>query len=649
MDQQMETGQVGEEKIPQIIPAPAKKLRLGEMLLEAGAITEEQLDEALRIQKEADPPKKLGEILIKQRYTSQQRIKDVVKTNAKNFRLGELLMALDLLTYEQLEESLAHQKENPGMRLGEAIIAMHFITERLMLMTLSYQLDLPYIEPDINLIDRSLIGRMSRPYLQRLEAIPVFCDETSVTVVTQDPSRDDIAKEFKSLFGKDIHLAIGPKAEILQTIDDFDRLFKNSDDKNDKEAKGAKPEDENVIGIVEYIFTKAIRQNASDIHIEPMKNRLRIRYRIDGVLIHKTDLPLYLGRKIASRIKILCEGDIVERRKHQGGRILFETDGMSVDMRVSIYVTIHGENVVLRVLNSETGILPLEKMGMLRSNLQHYKENVLDVPTGVVLITGPTGSGKTTTLYSSIDYCNNMDTKIITAEDPVEFVIEGIIQCSIDTKAGRSFDNSLREIVRQDPDIIVLGEIRDKETARIAIQAALTGHKVYATFHTEDAIGGLLRLIDMDIETFLISSTVVCVIAQRLVRRICENCRTITEPTPYELRLLGLDEEYPTKKYPFFKGAGCHMCSDSGYKGRVGIYEMLLLDDSVRSAILAKQPANEVRELARISGDMFLMQEDGIVKALLGHTTLEEVILHAPRNYKQHTLEEMYEVSMLNQ
>ncbi|MGC4085572.1 MAG: ATPase, T2SS/T4P/T4SS family [Vicinamibacterales bacterium] len=230
--------------------------------------------------------------------------------------------------------------------------------------------------------------------------------------------------------------------------------------------------------------------------------------------------PLYLAPKIAGRIKVLCNADLAERRRHQGGRIVYKNGDDAVDMRVSIYVTVHGENIVIRLLHTSTGVMPIEKLGMLPALLQRYKDSVLEVPTGVVLFTGPTGSGKTTSLYSSINYNNKPGVKIITAEDPVEYLVDGLVQCSIDPVAGRDFERTLREIVRQDPDIIVVGEIRDKATAGIAIEAALTGHKVFATFHTEDSIGSLIRLLDMDIETFLISSTVVCVVAQRLTRRI---------------------------------------------------------------------------------------------------------------------------------
>jgi type IV pilus assembly protein PilB len=337
---------------------------------------------------------------------------------------------------------------------------------------------------------------------------------------------------------------------------------------------------------------------------------------------------------------VLCKADLAERRRHQDGRIVYTTGETTVDMRVSIFVTIHGENIVIRILNKNAGILPMERLGMLPALLQRYKEAVLDVPTGVVLFTGPTGSGKTTSLYSSVNYCNETGVKIITVEDPVEYVMDGVVQCSVDASAGRDFASTLREVVRQDPDVIVVGEIRDRQTAAIAIEAALTGHKVFATFHTEDSIGSLVRLIDMNIEAFLICSTVVSAVAQRLARRICERCRIATTPSAYELRLLLISDE-EAARHTFYKGAGCDACQGSGYRGRIGLYEMLLLDGSIRDMVLSKRAAYEIRHHALQSLGLNTLQEDGIAKALLGLTTLEEVVWHAPRSTEQRPLDEL--------
>jgi len=478
---------------------------------------------------------------------------------------------------------------------------------------------------------------VSVPYLKSREAIPVFTDGKVATVVTADPTRDDLAKDFSTTLRMPVELAVGPRDAILQAISDFEHFH--------RPTKGIEIAEDNVVAIVDYIFARAIRDRASDIHIEPMQNRVRVRYRIDGELVHRTDVPLYLAPKVASRIKVLCNADLAERRRHQGGRIVYQHGDESVDMRVSIYVTVHGENIVIRLLHKANGVLPIEKLGMLPALLQRYKESVLEVPTGVVLFTGPTGSGKTTSLYSSINYCNKPGVKIITAEDPVEYLVDGLVQCSIDPGAGRDFERTLREIVRQDPNVIVVGEIRDRSTASIAIEAALTGHKVFATFHTEDSIGSLIRLLDMDIETFLISSTVVCVVAQRLARRICPDCKTTYEPTAYEIRTLELNPD-DVRRHTFHRGAGCHKCNKTGYRGRVGLYELLMINGSIREMVLEKRSAHEIRHHALKAVNLYGLQEDGIAKALLGWTTLEQVIRHTPRVSDQRSLDEILDFAL---
>ena len=612
--------------------APRKELpSLGDLLVLDGVITPRQLELALARQQATNPPRKLGQVLLEERMTSEQRLHETVKAHGGEFPFGWLLVLLELLTPEQLEESLAYQKTHPGKRIGEIVLLKEFVPERQLLLALSYHFDLSYIEPDLAVIDLKLLARVSVPYLKSREAIPVFTDGKVATVVTQDPGRTELVREFSSTLRMPVELAIGPRDAIMQAITDYE-LFHRSP------KSPADNGEDNVVAIVDYLFSRAIRDKASDIHIEPMHNRVRVRYRIDGELVHRTDLPAYIGPKLASRIKVLCNGDLAERRKHQGGRILYKTADDQVDMRVSIFVTVHGENIVIRILNKQTGVLPIEKLGMLPALLQRYKDYVLEVPTGVVLFTGPTGSGKTTSLYSSINYSNKPGVKIITAEDPVEYLVDGLVQCSIDPAAGRDFEKTLREIVRQDPNVIVVGEIRDKLTAGIAIEAALTGHKVFATFHTEDSIGSLIRLLDMDIETFLISSTVVCVVAQRLVRRICPDCKTVATPSAYELRTLELNPD-DAARHVFYRGAGCHKCNRTGYRGRVGLYELLMINGSIREMVLEKRSAHEIRRHALQAVNLYGLQEDGIAKALLGWTTLEQVIRHTPRVTEQRSLD----------
>jgi type IV pilus assembly protein PilB len=397
---------------------------LGELLVDEGIISWRQLETALAHLRGGASGRKLSRILIEERMTSEQRIHETVRKHAAGYRIGELLVILDLLTPEQLAECLAVQRSRPHARIGEIALEKQFVGERPLLRTLSYQFGKPYIEPDLRLVDLELMRRLSVPYLRRLEAVPVHSDGKVVTVVTPDPTRSDVARDIRASLRLPVELAIGPRAAILKTISDFEQQHRTGKAGRPGEPRG----DENVVAILDHLIKEAIAERASDVHIEPMQNRVRIRYRIDGELVHKTDLPSGVAAQLASRVKVLCKADLAERRRHQDGRIVYSDGTVDVDMRVSIYVTVHGENIVIRILNKTAGVLPMEKLGMLPVLLQKYKEAVLDVTTGVVLFTGPTGSGKTTSLYSSVKYCNETGVKIITVEDPFEYLMDGVVQ-----------------------------------------------------------------------------------------------------------------------------------------------------------------------------------------------------------------------------
>jgi type IV pilus assembly protein PilB len=328
----------------------------------------------------------------------------------------------------------------------------------------------------------------------------------------------------------------------------------------------------------------------------------------------------------------MAKADIAERRRHQGGRIDFEDPrtGTSLDVRVSFYVTVWGEKIVLRLLGRKGLLLNLNEIGIYPKMLERFKYDALDIPSGVILITGPTGSGKTTTLYSAINHLENVNTSIVTVEDPVEYLVDGVAQCSIDPKINLTFEESLRHVVRQDPDIIVIGEIRDRFSAETCIQASLTGHKVLSTFHTEDSIGGLIRLLNMNIEAFLISSTVICVIAQRLLRRICPNCAEDYVPQPADLHRFGYAPS-DIKGIGFKVGRGCSECRFTGYKGRIGIFELLVLNEPVKDAILSKKTSYDIRKISTETSGLVTLLEDGIVKAANGVTTIQEVFRSLPR------------------
>ena len=612
---------------------------IGEALVADGAITPDQLKRALRVQSLLEEPRQLGDVLVELGYATKKAVQDAVAKHGSTMRLGDMLIEQGLITEEALEMALATQKER-GIRLGEALIAVGAINQRTLLQNVAHQARAPYIEPSLTMIDMNVLKGVSPDYLLKHKFIPFSrSDEGVVTVVVHELNNDGVRRAVDELFQGNVVFALGPDDAIVETIEDYRRYRIKREEQKEGEVQPAGPEDA-VVQLVNHILGQAVEEGASDIHIEPMAHVTRVRYRIDGVLVYKTDLPSDLLPKVISRIKIMADCNITEHQRHQGGRLIYKHQEKDVDMRLSVYVSVHGESAVLRVLNKEMALVTLDMLGMSPTMTERFREDVLDLPTGVVLITGPTGSGKTTTLYSSIDYCNKVGVKIITAEDPVEFTIEGIVQCSIFDKIGRSFDMTLREMVRQDPDIIVLGEIRDKTTAQVAIQAALTGHKVYSTFHTEDTIGGLLRLIDMEIETFLISSTVISVVAQRLLRRICKMCSAPYTPNAKEIQLVGLDVQ-AVREYEYKKGRGCGHCSYTGYRGRIAVYELLVLNEMVKEAILQKKTAHEIREISMETTGLVSMREDGVAKVVKGITTFEEILEHTPRTFSMRPLRQV--------
>lgn len=618
------------EETPQKIP------RIVGILLEEELITDVQFQRAQKIQSALEQEKQITEVLVELGYTTKNTIAEAVAKHGKSLRIGDMLIEQGLITEEDLSKALSIQRETK-QPLGEILIEQSMINERTLLINLAHQAQIPYIEPTFAMIDQAVLAGVSADFLSKNQFLPFAKDdEGRVSVIVPELRNEVIEQSIADIFQNNYTLALGPKELIKNSIEDYQRYGL------DKGVTSATMEDgeNSVISLVEHIFHQAIEDRASDIHIEPMSNVIRVRYRVDGSLLFKTELPYDLLPKLISRIKILAQCNITEHQRHQGGRIEFVHKGAPFDMRLSCYVTVHGECAVLRVLNKQMGLVSLDELGMAPAMLERYRRDVLDVPTGVVLITGPTGSGKTTTLYSCLDYCNDIDTKLITVEDPVEFTIDGLIQCSTNDKVGRDFDSSLREIVRQDPDIIVLGEIRDKETAETVIQAALTGHKVYSTFHTEDTIGGLVRLLNMEIEAFLISSTVISVVAQRLLRRICLNCAEPYNPTTLEMAKLDLDLS-EIREYPLKKGKGCAECSYTGYHGRIAVYELLVVNEDVKEAILEHKPAHVIRQISCDTTGLVSMREDAIAKVIRGYTTFEEVLRTTPRTFKPRPLNQI--------
>jgi type IV pilus assembly protein PilB len=603
---------------------------IASILVESGYISLDKIKYAARIQEKLSTTKPIIEVLKELKYITDEQVKTTIRKNRLNMRIGSLFVELGYITEENLQAAFDIQKESKTKRkIGEILIEQNCITEKKLTEVLSLQLGFNCIEPELMEIDLHLFSKAPSKWFETYHFVPIQKEEDGILIAFSDPLDPKDIEGAKEVFGENIIPAIALKDSITNTIHKIQ--------KGAKTRRAIEMDENSIIGLTNTIIIAAVEEGASDIHIEPMIDRLRIRFRKDGILIHHKDHPPEVAHALTSRLKIMCKADIAEKRRHQGGRIFFDHGGTQLDLRASFYATIHGEKIVMRLLNRQGQILELNKIGMYPRMLERFREEALNRPSGVVIITGPTGSGKTSTVYSCISYLNSPQVSIITAEEPVEYIIDGIAQCSINPKINLTFEETLRHIVRQDPDIIVIGEIRDNYSAGVAVQAALTGHKVLTTFHTEDSIGGLIRLLNMDIEAFLISSTVVCVVAQRLLRKVCSNCAQPHRPSPKELQRLG----YIPKDIiggEFRKGRGCSLCRHTGYSGRVGIFELLILDEIVRNSILERKTSHEIRATSIESSNLITLFEDGIVKAANGITTIDEILRTLPCLQKPRSL-----------
>lgn len=616
--------------------APSK-LRVGELLIQEGAITGENLVKALAVQKEKKIYKPIGEVCVDLKFLSRARLHQILNRYHKRISVGDLLINLGLITPQQLDEGLNHQRKIGG-KLGEILVSKGFVTEGALVDALSIQMGILKVAPDFHLIDKTLLKGISEEFLLSNEIIPAFKENDVLTLIMSNPLDRDMIQNLGRVFKvSKIKPAIASSTDIRNAIHQhFQKVTFVKDGASNKEKtdliigdkKISMDSGDTTSGVVDYIFTNAILEGASDIHIEPKEESLCVRYRIDGILHHKTDLPVSLALSLASRIKVLCKLDIAEKRKHQDGRIHAQVMDKEVDLRVSVYAAAFGENIVIRILYRKSTLIDIDQLGITPQNKIRFLQ-VLDQPSGVILVTGPTGSGKTTTLYAGINYLNDGKTSIITVEDPVEYVIDGIVQGQLNPKLGQTYVDFIKSMMRQDPDVIMVGEIRDSTAAEAVIQAALTGHKVLTTFHTEDTTGALLRLMDMGIDTFLISSTVVSVLAQRLIRVLCPQCKLPYIPDKYELNALGVRAEN-LEKFKFYKAVGCAHCNQMGYRGRTGVHELLMVNDMVRDAILARRTSGEIRRLAREGASLVTMREDGFYKVLKGTTSFEEVTRVVP-------------------
>ncbi len=595
------------------------------LLIQQGIITEKQYEHARRVQKKLSVYQPLLKVLKELHYVTDAEIKTTIQSSSSSIRIGDLLTELGYISEDDLEAACRLQKESTEkQKLGDILVKQNYIDEQLLIEILSIQMGFPLVDPSQAEIDRELCQKIPSKILQTHCFLPLTREDDHVVVALADPL-DQEARDVASRFlGAPIKPAMISRITLESLIT---QVCKQPSGRTRYSGLNAEPQ--SAVGIVNAVILQAIENNASDIHIEPLPDRLQVRFREDGVLAHHKDFPHQLIPQISSRIKIMCQADIAEKRRHQGGRILFEHDDGQLDLRVSIYITVHGEKIVLRLLNRKQQLFDIQSIGLSPKMLSRFLEDAVYQPSGVLLVTGPTGSGKTSTIYSCINTLKSPKVSIITAEEPVEYVIDGIAQCSIDPKIDLTFEETLRHIVRQDPDVIVIGEIRDTYSAEVAVQAALTGHKVLSTFHTEDSIGGLIRLLNMNIAPFLVSSTVVSVLAQRLLRKICPHCATDTRPTPVQLQRLRAAPA-DLQGAQFKKGRGCSNCKQSGYKGRIGVFELLVLDELVRNAILEQKTSYDIRNISIKHSGLITLLEDGLIKAAQGITTIDEVLRCLP-------------------
>jgi general secretion pathway protein E len=558
--------------------------------------------------------------------------------------LGEILKISARLSEEKLQEALALQADKGG-RLGEILVAMKAVSEEDVARALGAQLDLPFLArifPDE--VDAELVKKVPINFAKQSRILPIGMEDEVIILAVADPLDTAVLDHARMLLGADVSPRLALASTIIDTINGvYDRSVNEAEKLVDEmEAQDLdslaheleEPQDlldaddeAPIIRLVNSLLFRAAKERASDIHVEPMERELIVRFRVDGVLQEIIKPPKRYQNSIVSRVKIMSQLNIAEKRLPQDGRIRIKLAGRDIDIRVSTIPTTHGERIVMRLLDKSATLLDLAEIGMGSQVLEGMSQ-VIRRSHGIILVTGPTGSGKTTTLYGALSRINTPDLNILTVEDPVEYQLKGIGQMAISPKIGLTFASGLRSFLRQDPDVIMVGEIRDRETAEIAIQASQTGHLVLSTVHTNDAAGAVIRLVEMGIEPFLVASSLTAILAQRLVRRVCPDCKVSYVPTDVELKEVGLSRAVLQQRYgvtEIYKATGCHSCNKNGYRGRTGIYELLMMDDEIRQLVLKNVDSGSIKRAA-VSKGMITLLDDGARKIAAGETTIAEVL-----------------------
>ncbi len=556
--------------------------------------------------------------------------------------LGQLLLWNNIITQEQLEEALKEQKKT-NKKLGSILIEKGFVKEDVLNEFLSKQYGVESINLSKVTIQKEAIEKIPAQLAKKYTLIPIAIKDNKLEVAISDPTNILAFDDLRFITGLNIQPYLSNESSIIKAIDKYYGTSKEldtimdslneyettldiiPDEEIEESIKNLEEEssEEPIIKLANTILLKSIKSQASDIHLEPYENDLRVRYRVDGKLMEFMKLSKSIAPAITSRFKIMAKLNIAEKRLPQDGRIRIKTGGKDIDLRVSTLPTVYGEKTVMRILDRSSVKVNLNDLGFEAADLEKYTK-AITAPYGMVLVTGPTGSGKTTTLYASLNRINKEDVNIMTAEDPVEYNIEGINQVHIKEEIGLTFAEALRSFLRQDPDVIMVGEIRDTETAEISIRSALTGHLVFSTVHTNDAPSTIMRLADMGIEKYLIASSLVLILAQRLVRRICPHCKAKIDVPPNALEEIGFNKE-EAKTISVYKGKGCEYCNNTGYKGRIAIYEVMPISDKIKEMILHEASVNEIKQQAIREG-MSTLRMSGLKKIKEGVTTIEEVM-----------------------
>ena len=633
-----------------------KKRRLGEILLEEKLISREQLN--LGIEKQKVSKKKLGEILAEMGFIREENLLKALSSQLgspaeeaplpppspalKGHKLGEILLKSNLITREQLNKAVEEQKS--GKRLGEALCTLGFVSEEKLAWALSVQLGIPYVDLNTAVVEPEALETLTEKFALKNMALPLNVDKRTITVAMGDPLDFGAINDISFASGREVRPVVAPFKEVKSAIRRFYHLAQplqkilgeiqggslevigepeNAFEEDGVEEVVRKGESPPIIRLVNSIVIHAARNQASDIHFEPREKSVKVRERIDGILIETFEFPKLVQGAVTSRIKIMARMDIAEKKIPQDGRIKVRVENRDLDLRVSTLPTNYGEKITIRILDTKAVKLSLEKIGLSKNDRSRVL-GVINLPQGMVLITGPTGSGKTSTLYGMVNQIKSEAINIITLEDPIEYELGGVNQVGINEKTGLTFPFALRSVLRQDPDVIMVGEMRDRETANIAIEASLTGHLVLSTLHTNTAVAAIIRLKNLGIPSYLIASSLNGVIAQRLVRKICQHCKQPYTPTLEEITKMRLRGRDPAT-LPSFKGAGCTHCNRTGYRGRVGVFEVLTVDAAIRE-LIARDAAEPTLLRAALEGGMRHLLEDSLEKVSEGITSIEELL-----------------------